>query len=186
MIRKPSPLLALAAVSAKANSALVPRAEEWTVGLDPIQAVITQDDAGAFSFQCQTNGETVVTASKIGFSTSQGDVGPEFQSCTALEQTEELIEYTIPVGRTTSRSATYKTQSFQCETSDSKGIQLDIRVGRDGCAFRTQVPDGQYQVTAESSTWTFAENGTTFLVSMDSIDSSTAVPCLEPNSATDG
>jgi len=164
MIWKPSPLLALAAVSAKANSALVPRAEEWTVGLDPIQAVITQDDAGAFSFQCQTNGETVVTASKIGFSTSQGDVGPEFQSCTALEQTEELIEYTIPVGRTTSRSATYKTQSFQCETSDSKGIQLDIRVGRDGCAFRTQVPDGQYQVTAESSTWTFAENGTTFLM----------------------
>ncbi|KAF5614627.1 glycoside hydrolase family 97 [Fusarium tjaetaba] len=164
MIWKQSSLLALAVMSANASPALVARAGQWIVGLEPIQAVITQDDAGAFSFQCQTNGQTVVTASKIGFSTSLGDVGPQFQSCTALEQTEELVVYTTPVGRTTSRSATYRTQSFQCQTTDAKHIQLDIRVGRDGCGFRTKVPDGQYQVTAESSSWTFAQNGATFLM----------------------
>jgi hypothetical protein len=166
MIWKQSSLLALAVLSRNVAPALIPRAGEWTIGLDPIQAVITQNSQGVFSFECQTNGQTVITASKIGLVTSQGDVGPEFQSCTALEQEEELIEYNIPVGRTTSRSVTYKTQSFACETPDGKGMQLDIRVGRDGCAFRTKVPDGQYQVTAESSTWTFAQNGATFLVSM--------------------
>jgi hypothetical protein len=171
MIWKQSSLLALAVASGNASPTLVPRAGQWTVGLDPIQAVITQDNDGAFSFECQTNGQTVITASKIGFATSQGDIGPQFQSCTALEQMEELVEYTIPVGRTTSRSATYKTQSFQCQTADGKGVQLDIRVGRDGCAFRTQVPDGEYEVTAESSTWTFARNGAIFLVSIYSIDS---------------
>lgn len=159
-------LVGLTLLSLGSSAALIPQAEQWIIGLDPIQAVITQDNDGAFSFQCQTNGKTVVTASKIGFTTSQGDIGPQYHSCKALEQSEELVEYIIPVGRTTSRSATYKTQSFQCQTAEGKEAQLDIRVGRDGCAFRTKVPDGQYEVTAESSTWTFAENGATFLVSI--------------------
>lgn len=148
-----------------ASTAMFSRAQgHWTVGLDPIRAVITQDGEGAFSFDCQTGGKTVITASNIGFTTSQGDVGPQFQSCTALEQAEELVEYSIPGGRTTFRSATYKTQSFQCKTASDQSVQLDIRVGNDGCAFRTQIPDGQYEVTAETSKWTFAQDGTTYLV----------------------
>jgi hypothetical protein len=166
MIRKESYLLWLSLLSADASAASLRREGKWTVGLDPIQAVIKQDNDGAFSFECQSNGHTVVTASKIGLSTSNGDVGPAFQQCNALEQQEETIEYSIPVGRTTHRSATYKTQSFECKTTDGKSVQLDIRVGVDGCAFRTKVPDGQYSVTAESSTWTIAENGATFLVSI--------------------
>lgn len=156
----------LAILSASAKAALIPRAEEWTVGLDPIQAVITQDSQGGLNVQCQTNGKTVITASQIGFETSEGAVGPDFDSCTALKQTTDTVEYTIPVGRTTSRAASYKTQSFDCKTADDKVVHIDVRVGHDGCAFRTKVPDGQYEVTAETSKWTFTQNGASFLVSL--------------------
>lgn len=163
---KTSSFLLLPLLSQDVSARVVTRQSgEWTVGLDPIQAVITQDNNGAFSFECQTNGQTVITASKIGLSTDSGDLGPDFQECNALDQSEDTVEYDTPVGRTTHRSATYITQSFECKTDDGKDVQLDVRVGVDGCAFRAKIPEGQYKVTAETHTWTFAQNGESYLVS---------------------
>lgn len=156
------------------SAGLIPRAESWTVALDPIQAIINQDQDGKLSFDCQAQGRTVISASNIGLQTSGGDIGPQFTSCKAQEQTLDRIEYSIPLGRSTNRAATYRTQSLDCQTANGSDVQFDVRVGVDGCAWRLKVPNGQYEVTGETSKWIFAQNGETYLV------------CLSPRLSSSG
>lgn len=160
-------LITLVLLASSASAALIPRQDKsWTVALNdrPIRAIVTQNSDGAFSFDCQANGNTVISASNIGFSTSNGDVGPGFNSCTAQDQSYTVESYNTPGGRSKSHYAPYQTQTFDCKTSNGQSSSVDIRVGIDGCAFRVGFPDGQYTINSESSTWTFAQNGASFLM----------------------
>ncbi|MCO5590299.1 hypothetical protein L7F22_044268 [Adiantum nelumboides] len=153
--------------STSTSAALISRQDRsWTVALNdrPIRALVTQNSNGAFSFDCQANEVTVISASNIGFSTSTGDIGPEFNSCTAQDQTYTVESYNTSGGRSQSHYAPYQTQTFNCKTSNGQSSSVDIRVGIDGCAFRVGFPDGQYTINSESLTWTFAKNGASFLM----------------------
>lgn len=125
----------------------------------PVELAVLGED-NHVHFQCRYHGKTLVTAQHLGVSTSRGTW--LIQNCTLSHRGEVHDDYKMYTGGWKSRSYRHNLYSYACSTNGSTSLDVDVRIARDGCAYRLHLPRGQYKVFGETSQWKLAADGDMF------------------------
>ena len=125
-------------------------------------AVVTLTN-GRLTFAAQRNGATVLAAAPIGISATVGDFtsGLNF---TTRSDTVVTQSYTMVTGKQRSRTATYDEATLAFTGANGAAVNLVVRVGTDGVAYRYVLPEsGTITVSAESSAWSLPTGASAWL-----------------------
>jgi alpha-glucosidase len=153
-------LLAVSAVVALVATALAVPAFAATSGTWAVNApsgsstaaVVTLTN-GRLTFAAQRAGTTVLSPAPIGISTNVGDFtsGLNFGSRSDAVVTQS---YSMTTGKQRSRSATYNQATLSFTGTNGSAMNLVVRVGTDGVAYRYVLPgSGTITVNSEASSW---------------------------------
>jgi alpha-glucosidase len=129
-------------------------AQTWTIGSAPVSASVTLNDNGSLSFSVAHNGSTVLSPAPMGLVTSTANLttGLTFGSRADTTVTQA---YTMPTSKQRTRNATYQQATFAFTGAGGTRIDVVVRVGAEGAAYRYVLPGtGTRRVTSEASAWT--------------------------------
>lgn len=136
----------------------------WTVSAPSggNAAVITLTN-GRLTLAAKRGDATVLSPAPIGISTSVGDFTSGLNSGTRSDAVVTQT-YTMTTGKQRSRSVTYNQATIPFTGSNGQAMNLIVRAGGDGVAFRYVLPEtGTIRVTGEASSFSVPTNASAWL-----------------------
>ncbi|RZS63367.1 alpha-galactosidase-like protein [Agromyces ramosus] len=140
--------------------------ERWAIDGpegSPLDGVLKLDSAGRVALDVVDGQATVVQATRLGLTGSDGD----FRSgLTFVGRTDGIVadDYAMVTGKQEERSYVFQESVFEFENADGGRFSIAVRLSDDGAAYRYLVAgDGEHRVDDESGAWELAADGTAWM-----------------------
>ncbi|GAB2482836.1 hypothetical protein GCM10027063_26180 [Promicromonospora xylanilytica] len=135
---------------------------QWRVGGprgSDLDGVLRLDDAGQVLLDVVAQGETVVSATRLGLRGSDGDLTTGL-TFTGRQDRTVADSYTMTTGKSARRSYVHEESVFTFEAPDGGRLGVVVRVSDDGVAYRYLLEGaGEHRVDEESGAWEPAADG---------------------------
>lgn len=124
-----------------------------------LDGVVRLDDDGEVALDVVADGDTVLSATRLGLRGSDGDLTT---GLTFVERRDRRISdsYTMTTGKSVRRSYVHAESVFTFADAAGARIGIAVRVSRDGVAYRYLLDGaGEHRVDDESGAWEPASDG---------------------------
>ena len=124
-----------------------------------LDGVLRLDGAGQVALDVVADGDTVLSATRLGLRGSDGDLTT---GLTLVDRQDRTVSdtYTMTTGKSTRRSYVHEESVFTFEAADGARLGVAVRVSDDGVAYRYLLDGpGAHRVDEESGSWEPATDG---------------------------
>ena len=140
--------------------------EQWAIDGpegSPLDGVLKLDSAGRVALDVVDGETTVVQATRLGLSGSDGDFRG---GLTFVGRTDGIVadDYAMVTGKEEERSYVFQESVFEFENANGGRFSIAVRISDDGAAYRYLVAgEGEHRVDDESGAWELSADGTAWM-----------------------
>ena len=140
--------------------------EQWAIDGpegSPLDGVLKLDSAGRVALDVTDGETTVVQATRLGLTGSDGDFR---DGLVFVGRDDHVVAdgYEMTTGKEEERSYTFQESVFEFENADGARFSIAVRLSDDGAAYRYLIAgDGEHRVDDESGAWEMSADGAAWM-----------------------